>query len=207
MKNTIIQYIHRPNNTELGKGNTHDCYLLITSKSEAQEIINTGSDTVFTDLNNDKTWTFKATTGREFRITKMSDFYYENDVEYGDEIILQKHIVKGVTNRYVSIKKMNAIGLIRFKSEKYEISNIEKCPELQGDIELDVIYNGNNKRLRIEYIGLTSKKITSPDQTETYKIYLDGNILNKTILLFIDETGNKIIDYNKYEYHKLTWEE
>ncbi len=207
--NTIIQYIHRPNSTELGKGNTHECYLLAsaTIRNEISELMPINASIEFLGLEDNKRWVFRATGGREFRINQFSDIYSNYAVEYGDEIILQKHIVNESVKRYVGVKKMNAIGLIKFKPNKYEIANHHKYSGIEDGLELNVIYDGLSRRLQIRSIGFISKRDDSPDMTKAYEVYLDNVIQNKSFLLFIRGESNTIVDYNKYEYHKITWEE
>ena len=46
----IYQYIHRPNNTELGKGNTHETYLLISKDVDLSHLFPPGQEVKVNDL-------------------------------------------------------------------------------------------------------------------------------------------------------------
>ena len=46
----IYQYMHRPNNTELGKGNTHETYLYIPTKVDLTDMFPPGEEVTVYDL-------------------------------------------------------------------------------------------------------------------------------------------------------------
>lgn len=210
MMNTIIQYIHRPNNTELGKGNTHECYLFVKSEIDesVEELIPSGREVEFKDMQNDSKWRLKAAKGREFRINQMADLYRTYDVEYGDEVILHKHVINGETSRYASVKKVNAIGLYNLnKNGDFGVYNIDKCAEIRHGIELKVLCDGEIHDLKISFLESRKKRFDSPSSSDIYRVYINEKLQTKSMLLFLRETGNYIEDYNKYEYHKITWEE
>lgn len=210
MMNTIIQYIHRPNNTELGKGNTHECYLLVKSEidSSVEELTPSGREVEFKDMQSDSSWRLKASKGREFRINQMADLYRTYGVEYGDEVILHKHLINGETFRYVSVKSANAIGLYNMnRNGDFEVYNIDKCPEIRNGIEFKVLYDGETKDLKIVFFESRRKRSDSPFSSDIYRVYINEELQTKSMLLFLREDGNYIEDYKKYEYHKITWEE
>ena len=50
---TVTQYSHFPNNTELGKGNTHECYLLIPNSYDLSKIFPSGEEVEVIDVLDD----------------------------------------------------------------------------------------------------------------------------------------------------------
>ena len=45
----ITQYIHRPNATEIGLGNTHECYMLVGTDVDMSDIFPLGTDVSIQD--------------------------------------------------------------------------------------------------------------------------------------------------------------
>lgn len=43
----ITQYIHRPNATEIGLGNTHECYMLVGTDVDMSDIFPLGIDVLY----------------------------------------------------------------------------------------------------------------------------------------------------------------
>ena len=49
----ITQYVHRPNSTELGLGNTHECYMLVGTDIDMSDIFPPGEDVLVHDTVSD----------------------------------------------------------------------------------------------------------------------------------------------------------
>ena len=104
MANTrITQYIHRPNTTELGMGNTHETYMLVSSNMDISSIFPTTIEVNVEDTTNHKTYSLKSTSGSEFRVNQMGELYRDHNVLPGDEIIITKIEKNGVSKNYVTV--------------------------------------------------------------------------------------------------------
>ena len=213
MMNTITQYIHRPNNTELGKTGTHDNYILAVTqvKDNMADFMPPGSEIEFQDMSSELKWRLKSAQGREFRVNQLGVLYRKYEVEFGDEVILHKQTSEDSQKYYIGVKKVNAIGLSRLKqNHAFEVINRERSNiiiPILGNVDIDVNYKGEKRKLRIQYLEARRKRSDSQETTLMYNIYIDGVKHNQSLLLFTDDRGNKIKDYEKYEYHKITWEE
>ena len=57
---TIQQYLHRPNATELGQGNTNECYMLISTEIDISDIFPVGVEISAQDTQSGKVYKLKA---------------------------------------------------------------------------------------------------------------------------------------------------
>ena len=122
---TVTQYTHFPNNTELGKGNTHECYILVPNRYDLSNIFPTGVEVSVVDVNTQKTYLLKSALGREFRINQLGQFYRDHDVHMGDEIVFTH--IKGENDEkvYISVHKYNRV-IINLGKNDAEIINVER---------------------------------------------------------------------------------
>jgi len=109
----IRQFIKSLNNTEIGKGGTHECYVLVSTKVENIENIfdSTNRRPSFVNLKNGGIVnSVHITTGREFRVNGLGDFYRSNNVNAGDEIIFERQDDGTKTEFYINLNiKENSI--------------------------------------------------------------------------------------------------
>ena len=109
----IQQFIKSLNNTEIGKGGTHECYVLVSKKVE-----NIGN--IFDPANHRPTFinlknggivdSVHITSGREFRINGLGDFYRDNNVNAGDEIVFERQDDGAKTEFFINLNtKENTI--------------------------------------------------------------------------------------------------
>ena len=88
-----IQLIKQVNNTELGKGGTHETYILIPQDLDVSDLfLETDKEYVFTDKDSGKVYVIRLTSAREKRIVGMGPYYRDNNVMAGDQILLEKRI-------------------------------------------------------------------------------------------------------------------
>ena len=83
----IQQFIKSLNNTEIGKGGTHECYVRVSeSVKNIRNIFDPSNyEPEFINLKNGGLLDgVHITIGREFRINGLGDFYRNNDVNAGD---------------------------------------------------------------------------------------------------------------------------
>ena len=95
----IIQFIKTLNNTELGKGTTHETYILIPKKAEINDIFENEKINykfICKNNNNEINLRLRATAKRkELRILGLGNYYRENKLNPGDSILLEKIINNG----------------------------------------------------------------------------------------------------------------
>ena len=67
----LSQYVHRPNSTELGLGNTHETYMLIGSDTDLSGIFPPSIEVVVHDTLSQKDYMLKSSDGREFNTSSI----------------------------------------------------------------------------------------------------------------------------------------
>ena len=194
---TVTQYFHFPNNTELGKGNTHECYLLIPNSYDLSKIFPSGEEVEVIDSLNQKKYYVKAVHGREFRINQFGQLYRDYDVHMGDEIILT-HIDGEERRTYVSVIKHNRIVIKQGKNGG-EIINIERLTPFQkgNEYEIPIIWEEQELILTIQYKEALAKRNDSPDLTDYYTVKLGNNILQNGSYLLTLGVKNELVTFEK----------
>lgn len=205
---TITQYFHFPNNTELGKGSTHECYLLIPNLYDLSKIFPPGEEVEVTDSLSKKTYRLKAAHGREFRINQFGQFYKDYDVHMGDEIILT-HIEGEESRTYVSVNQHNRVVIIQGRNGGDEIINIERLTSFQkGNVyEIPIIWKGQELILTIQYKESLAKRNDSPDLTDYYIVKLGGTILQNGSYLLTLEGKNELVSFEKTHIIRFPFDE
>ena len=88
-----IQLIKQVNNTELGKGGTHETYILIPQDLDVSDLfLETDKEYAFTDKDSGKVYVIRLTSAREKRIVGMGPYYTANNVVAGDQVLLEKRV-------------------------------------------------------------------------------------------------------------------
>lgn len=110
----IIQFIKQLNNTELGKGNTHDTYILIPNSIGVDEIRDIFEkqdvDYTFKDKENvEYSIDLKLTVHRENRVVGLGPYYRRKDLKAGDTILLEKRINNEKIEFLIDFKKNDFI--------------------------------------------------------------------------------------------------
>lgn len=72
----ITQYTHRPNSTELGLGNTHECYMLVATDIDMSGIFPPGESVSIYDALTRKEYVLKSSNYREFRINSLAELKF-----------------------------------------------------------------------------------------------------------------------------------
>ena len=213
MSNTkIIQYVHRPNRTELGQANTHETYLFVEAKIDLSDIFPMGVDTEVKDIKTGIIYNLKSSggNGSEFRINQMGPIYRDYSVMPGDEITITHFETDGKNKNVVSVKTFNRVVII-VDGKGVEIINIERLANyLIGDREysLPVNYQGKNAILKIAFLESKKKRSDSPTETDYYSISFDDASLSKnTYYLNIGDYNELVSGINKSEYNKVVIEE
>lgn len=204
---TVTQYFHYPNNTELGKGNTHECYLLVPNTYDLSHIFPDGKEVEVTDVSNKKKYYLRSAWGREFRINQMGQFYRDYDVHMGDEIILT--FVEGEDSRtYISVNKHNRL-VIKQGRNGAEIINLERLTSYKhGEIyEIPIVWAGQELTLQIQYKEAIAKRSDSPDLTDYYTVKLGNSILQNGSFFLTLGSKNELTTFEKTDMRVFPFDE
>lgn len=206
----ITQYTHRPNSTELGLGNTHECYMLVAADIDMSGIFPPGESVSIYDALTRKEYVLKSSNYREFRINQMGDIYRDYNVIPGDEIVISQIEKDNVCDLCFTVKKYHRVVLL-VKKGLAEIINIDRLKAFeQGDKKYDVnVYDkGKNDILNISFDGAKAKRADSPNMTDFYHVSIDGvDLPNGTYYLTLGVGTDKNIlatlpksDFNTIEF-------
>lgn len=206
----ITQYTHRPNSTELGLGNTHECYMLVATDIDMSGIFPPGESVSIYDALTRKEYVLKSSNYREFRINQMGDIYRDYNVIPGDEIVISQIEEDNVCDLCFTVKKYHRVVLL-VKKGLAEIINIDRLKAFeQGDkkYEVNVYDKGKNDILNISFDGAKAKRADSPNMTDFYHVSIDGvDLPNGTYYLTLGVGSDKNIlatlpksDFNTIEF-------
>jgi len=167
------------NNTELGEGSTHDCYVHVSTNA-------LNMNTFFDEKNmtphlidkiTKKTvpGEIHITKNREFRINGLGQYYAEKEACAGDKISFEKKAINGKTQFYVLILKENKAVTYLKKGDGFENLNPDRIsePKLNNPYVCNGIYK--NEKTKIEIIFKESKKIRKDSTKETNLYLLKAN--------------------------------
>ena len=206
----ITQYTHRPNSTELGLGNTHECYMLVATDIDMSGIFPPGESVSIYDALTRKEYVLKSSNYREFRINQMGDIYRDYNVIPGDEIVISQIEKDNVCDLCFTVKKYHRVVLL-VKKGLAEIINIDRLKAFeQGDkkYEVNVYDKGKNDILNISFDGAKAKRADSPNMTDFYHVSIEGvDLPNGTYYLTLGVGSDKNIlatlpksDFNTIEF-------
>ena len=204
---TVTQYFHYPNNTELGKGNTHECYLLVPNTYDLSRIFPDGKEVEVTDVSSKKKYYLRSAWGREFRINQMGQFYRDYDVHMGDEIILT--FVEGEDSRtYISVHRYNRL-VIKQGRNGAEIINLERLTSYKhGEIyEIPIVWAEQELTLQIQYKEALAKRSDSPDLTDYYTVKLGNSILQNGSFFLTLGSKNELTTFEKTDMRVFPFDE
>ena len=204
---TVTQYFHYPNNTELGKGNTHECYLLVPNTYDLSHIFPDGKEVEVTDVSNKKKYYLRSAWGREFRINQMGQFYRDYDVHMGDEIILT-HVKGEKSSTYISVNKHNRL-VIKQGRNGAEIINLERLTSYKhGEIyEIPIVWAEQELTLQIQYKEAIAKRSDSPDLTDYYTVKLGNSILQNGSFFLTLGSKNELTTFEKTDMRVFPFDE
>lgn len=180
----IQQFIKSLNNTEIGKGGTHECYVLVSKKVE--NIVNVfdaaNLQPTFINLKNGGTVdSVHITSGREFRINGLGDFYRSNNVNAGDEIVFERRDNGAKTEFFINLNTKKDTIIFQKNSRGFEVLNSDRLDQLISDnsYQGEVNYKSRSGLIVIEFKESAKKRSDSPDETDFYSISFNGrDILN-----------------------------
>lgn len=206
----IIQYIHRPNMTELGLGNTHETYMLVDSKTDMSVVFPPGRDVTVVDPTRGNTYILKSSKGSEFRINQMGSIYRDYNVKPGDEIIITHFDTDGEIKNVLKVRTYNRVG-ISVNGSASEIVNLErlnKFSEGNRSYSFGILEDGVEKKMIIKYLGSKKKRSDSPSETDYYEISIEGSAMpNGKYYINVDENVTIVPRLSKSEFNKVVIED
>lgn len=209
----IIQYVHRPNKTELGQASTHETYLLVEAKTDLSDIFPIGVDTEVKDVKTGKTYNLKSSggNGSEFRINQMGPLYRDYSVMAGDEITITHFETDGKRKNVFSIKTFNRVVITIDGKGRAEIINenrLDGYKKGNGKYSLTVNYQGKTAVLDMTFSVSEKKRSDSPIATDYYSIKINSAPLPKnTYYLNIGANNELVSGLNKSEYNEVVIED
>lgn len=170
-----VQVIKKVNNTELGKGATHETYVLVPQELNVLDLFEELEKKYkFIDKGTNKTYDLRLTSGREKRIVGLGPFYRDHDVFAGDEMLFEKRVkTSGDIEYFVSVNKFNSIVFQKKKNAFAVLTPERLVPLLNKEFE-----DLGGRRIQISFLGEFKMREDSPDLTKLYDISLNGKSLS-----------------------------
>lgn len=169
----VVQVIKKLNNTELGKSGTHEFYVQVPQDLEVSDIFSeTEVIKNFIYKQTGKIYNIRLTVGREKRIVGLGDFYRDNDVCAGDEVVLERHMKDGDSIYYIDLNKRQDILMIQRCKSGFELLNSERVTLVSSTTKVYV--DGEFKNITIGFIGSEKKRDDSPNTTDIYEVKIGG---------------------------------
>lgn len=132
----VLEYIHRPNKTEVGVGtNTNDSYLKLASAIETSPIFTMNTEEYFYNAEYHRNCLFKAVKytsgGKEYRLTKLGAVKSSIKIECGDDMIFRRIEMGGETIKQLDVIHYN-------KTMAYSSSKVNILLYIQKDCQTGV---------------------------------------------------------------------
>lgn len=168
----VVQIVKKLNNTELGKGGTHDTYVLIPNDLDVTSVFEERNTPIeFIDKHTKEKITIRNTVGREKRIVGLGQYYRNKDLCAGDEIVFEKQANAGKEEHYVYTKKYADNLVIQKSKYGFEIltpNRLNRFKENTSSMDIDI---------KIEYLKSEKKRNDSPEETDFYDVQISGKSL------------------------------
>ena len=199
----IVQLVKQLNNTELGKGGTHDTYVLIPNELEVTDIFPEPNVAIeFKDGLTEEKVLVRNTVGREKRLVGLGQYYRAKDLSIGDEIVFERIILDENSEYKVYTKKRNDIFVVQKSKLGFDIQTRERMYLIEEWTEKGY--------LAVDFLCSGKKRNDAPEETDFYDIKIDGiSILDeyssKDFVVF-SVTENKLQISKFYGWKKHTFE-
>ena len=181
----ILEYIHRPNKTEVGVGtNTNDSYLKLAPAIKETEMFVPNEDESFLYLPTSEEVIFKAVkyntkSNKEYRLTQLGAVRERFNIECGDELVFRKVISGESVQRFFEIKKFEKTMFYSARNQQYILINPIILPGWKDNgVELTVWYKGRKVSLKISFKERRKARRDSPTLTDYYCLTLAGEQLS-----------------------------
>ena len=199
----IIQLVKQLNNTELGKGGTHDTYVLIPNELEVTDIFSEPNVAIeFRDGLTGESVSVRNTVGREKRLVGLGQYYRSKDLSIGDEIVFERRIQGNNSDYRVYTKKRSDIFVVQKSKLGFDVQTRERMSLVEewtekGYLSMDFLCSGR-------------KRNDAPEETDFYDIKIDGVSLldeysSKDFIVF-SVVSNKLLINKFYGWKKHTFE-
>lgn len=208
----VIEYIHRPNVTEVGVGtNTNDCYLKLSTAVENSEMFKKNKEEQFYNAETDSFVLLKAVkydtpSNSEYRLTKLGAVRKVLNIECGDELVFRREI--GIESAPIfELHKFNKVMFYPHNKKCYSVLYANKISgwNPRGSNHLDVFYKGNSHALHIDFLFDKKKRSDSPNTTPLYSLSVEYLTLpSKTYCLFYVKNQTILKEYDKWELNEIT---
>lgn len=211
MSNTkLTQYTHRPNSTELGMGNTHETYMLISADNNLAPIFPPAVEVKVRDVASGKRYALKSANGREFRVNQMGELYRDYNVRPGDEIVITK-IEKGdVSDICINVRQFPRV-VFMVGTNGTEIVNIDRLDSYHvGNrvYNVSISDRGNSNQLSISFRESRKKRQDSPNTTDYYNVKINGEqVANGTYYLTLGEPYSSLAMLPKAELNEVSFDD
>lgn len=191
-----VQITKKLNNTELGKGGTHDTYILVPQTLDITDVFPEINKVYsFVDKQSKEEVLIRHTLGREKRIVGLGPYYVKNDLCACDEIIIEVQTLGEKVSRVIDCVKRDNLFVI----QKYTAGFVVLTPERLGMME--GVLTEDEKPIQVEFITSKYVRQDSPEKTNFYDIKIDGqsildNYSGKEIVEL--EICGKVAHINKF---------
>lgn len=172
----VVQVIKKLNNTELGKAGTNDTYVLIPQNLDISDLFPVVNEQIsFINKENGEIVNLRHTSGREKRVVGLGPYYRKYDVCAGDEIILERQIVRDESQYFISLKKRLNTVMLQKQRPGFEVLTQDRIGLLD-----EVILGETGNSLKLEYLCSEKKRQDSPEQTRFFDLLVgDKSLLGK----------------------------
>lgn len=202
-----VQFIKKLNNTELGKGRTHETYVLVPSVIDVSDIFRALDVPVeFMDKYTHEKVTTRniVTKSGEKRIVGLGQYYRARGLSAGDEIAFEKRILRGREEYYVCTKKNRDTLVFQKSRYGFEILTPERLSEFMS------MAGRTETKVEIPFLGAQRKRNDSPETTDYHDILIDGESLLTSYggkdIGEIRIRGNAVVTSEFYGWKKYVFE-
>ena len=177
----VKQYLHRPNITELGLGNTNETYLLVNTEFDLSDMFPPAKEVNIKEFNSSKIYTLKSAKNNEFRINQMGEIYRDFNVVPGDEIIITALINENSKRLAFKVDKYDRVVLKIDNQKRTEVINLDKLRQYEISTNCYLLDVNGNEKLKITFDNRENKRRDSPDLTDYYKVEFNDEVLDSLV--------------------------
>lgn len=193
----VVQVIKKLNNTELGKGGTHDTYILVPQNLDISDLFPVINEQIsFINKENGEIVNLRHTSRREKRIVGLGPYYNKYNVCAGDEIILERQIIRDESQYFISLKKRTNIVMLQKQKMGFEILTDDRTGLLDS-----ATFGEDGIPLELKYLCSEKKRQDSPELTEFYDLLAGDTSLFEDFSAkeFVEiEVNNNIARLNRF---------
>lgn len=208
MKTVVLEKVL--NNTELGRGNTHETYILVNKTIDLEDFMPTDNSVNFKCRKTGKKYTFRfkvTSNNKENRINGLGQYYRDNQLLPGDKLFLEKTTFDGKT--YYSVYSEHYTDTIALQKTSYGYEILTK--EHVGMLLNRTFKLKDGRFLEVVFKQKTKKRTDSPEETNFYDIKIDGELLYENYLknnefLIVKVSGDSAILYKPITCVKHVYE-